>query len=67
MKASTRTLRLLIDLPVTGTQRSKKKPHIDFDFEGVAEGIEKATGLPVVINYGYPGKHRVPKVTQVGD
>lgn len=59
----TKILRLQIDLPVIGTKRSRGKPHIDFDFEGVAKGIEEATGLPVDVCYGYTGQ--VPKVTLI--
>lgn len=61
--ADPKTLRFQIDLPVTGTERSRRKPHIDFNFEGIAKEIEKATGLPVDICYGHT--EQPPKVAQV--
>ena len=54
------TVKVTLTLPIRGT---KKKPYIDFDFNGTAEGIKKATGINVVVNYSYRGRYEVPDVT----
>lgn len=53
------TIKVTLTLPVRG---DKEHRHIDFDFQGAAEGIKRATGTEVNTIYGLPGEHEVLEV-----
>ena len=65
MKSSNVTVS--VKLPVKRHQtrkpdgRTEEETSIQFDFQGVAEGIRRATGMSVSVIYGYPGRYYIPE------